>query len=110
MASLTCDFLVIGAGVIGVSIARELRRRHHACVIVIDKEQSPGQHASGRNSGVLHAGVYYKAGTLKARLCVEGNRRMKDYCRAKAIPMNEHGKVIVTRNESEIPTLNELHQ
>lgn len=106
----TYDFLVVGAGVIGISIARELRRRHGARVLVIDKESGSGQHASGRNSGVLHAGVYYKSGTLKARLCIEGNRRMKDYCRAKAIPMNEHGKVIVTRNESEIPTLNELHQ
>ncbi len=106
----TYDFLVVGAGVIGISIARELRRRHGARVLVIDKESGSGQHASGRNSGVLHAGVYYKPGTLKARLCVEGNRRMKDYCRAKGIPMNEHGKVIVTRSESEIPSLRELHQ
>jgi (S)-2-hydroxyglutarate dehydrogenase len=106
----TYDFLVVGTGIIGISIARELRRRHGARVLVIDKESGPGQHASGRNSGVLHAGVYYKSGTLKARLCIEGNRRMKHYCRAKAIPMNEHGKVIVTRNESEIPTLDELHQ
>jgi (S)-2-hydroxyglutarate dehydrogenase len=106
----TYDFLVIGAGIIGISMARELRRRHGARVLVIDKESGPGLHASGRNSGVLHAGVYYKPGTLKARLCVEGNRRMKDYCRAKGIPMNEHGKVIVTRSESEIPSLNELRQ
>ena len=78
MTATTCDFLVVGAGVIGVSIARELRRRHGASVLLIEKESSPGQHASGRNSGVLHAGVYYKAGTLKARLCVEGNRRMRE--------------------------------
>lgn len=63
MATAKCDFLVIGAGVIGVSIARELCRRHRAKVVVIEKETSAGQHASGRNSGVLHAGVYYKAGT-----------------------------------------------
>jgi len=77
MACKTCDFLLIGAGAIGVSIARELRRRHRAKVVVIEKEMSAGQHASGRNSGVLHAGVYYKAGTLKARLCIDGNRKLR---------------------------------
>ena len=109
MALAKCDFLVIGAGVIGVSIARELRRRHGATVVVIEKETSAGQHASGRNSGVLHAGVYYKAGTLKARLCIEGNRRMREYCRMKGIPLNENGKVIVARTAAELPALRELH-
>ena len=94
---------------IGVSIARELRRRHRAKVIVIEKETSAGQHASGRNSGVLHAGVYYKAGTLKARLCIEGNRRMREYCRIKGIPLNDNGKVIVARTAAELPALRELH-
>jgi (S)-2-hydroxyglutarate dehydrogenase len=109
MAVAKCDFLVIGAGVIGVSIARELRRRHRAKVVVIEKEASAGQHASGRNSGVLHAGVYYKAGTLKARLCIEGNRRMREYCRMKGIPLNDNGKVIVARTAAELPALRELH-
>ena len=68
MAEETCDFLIAGAGVIGVAIARELRRRYGGKVIVLEKEPTAGWHASGRNSGVLHAGVYYKAGTLKARL------------------------------------------
>jgi L-2-hydroxyglutarate oxidase len=104
------DFLVIGAGVIGISIARELHRRIGGRVLVIDKESCAGRHASGRNSGVLHAGVYYKPDTLKAKLCVEGNRRMKEYCRVKGIPMNEYGKVIVTRSEAELPTLQELHK
>jgi (S)-2-hydroxyglutarate dehydrogenase len=109
VSATTCDFLVVGAGIIGLSIARELRRRHEARVIVIEKELLPGQHASGRNSGVLHAGVYYKAGTLKARLCVEGNRRMREYCVSKRIPLNDSGKVIVARNEKELPTLQELY-
>ena len=109
MACKTCDFLLIGAGAIGVSIARELRRRHRAKVVVIEKEMSAGQHASGRNSGVLHAGVYYKAGTLKARLCIEGNRRMREYCRMKGIPLNDNGKVIVARTAEELPALRELH-
>lgn len=104
------DFLVVGSGVIGVTIASELRRRHGARVLVIDKEAGGGRHASGRNSGVLHAGVYYKPNTLKARLCVEGNRRMRAYCRAKGIPMNEHGKVIVATKETELPILRELYE
>jgi L-2-hydroxyglutarate oxidase len=103
------DFVVVGAGVIGVSIARELRRRHRARVMVIEKEPSPGLHASGRNSGVLHAGVYYKAGTLKARLCVDGNRRMREYCLLKSIPLNENGKVIVARSPEELQSLRELY-
>ena len=103
------DFLVIGAGVIGVSIARELRRRYGSRVLVIEKESRPARHASGRNSGVLHAGVYYKAGTLKARLCVEGNRRMREYCRAKELPINDKGKVIVARSAAELHSLNELY-
>ena len=104
------DFLVSGGGVIGVSIARELKRRHGGRVAILEKEHASGVHASGRNSGVLHAGVYYKAGTLKARLCVEGNRRMKENCRVNGIPMNEYGKVIVPRSESQLPTLRELYQ
>jgi len=103
------DFLVIGAGVIGVSIARELRRRYASRVLVIEKESSSGRHASGRNSGVLHAGVYYKAGTLKARMCVEGNRRMREYCRLKGIPANDYGKVIVARSAAELPALRDLY-
>jgi L-2-hydroxyglutarate oxidase len=108
MTDKVCDFLVVGAGIIGVSIARELRRRHPARVMVIEKEPLPGQHASGRNSGVLHAGVYYKAGTLKARLCVEGNRLMREYCVTKQIPLNDNGKVIVARSEKELSALREL--
>ncbi|MCK6500594.1 MAG: FAD-dependent oxidoreductase, partial [Nitrospira sp.] len=105
----TCDFLIAGAGVIGVAIARELRRRHGAKVVVLEKEPVAGFHASGRNSGVLHAGVYYKAGTLKAKLCVEGNRRLRAYCHEKAIPLNDYGKVIVARREAELPALRELY-
>jgi L-2-hydroxyglutarate oxidase LhgO len=77
--------------------------------MVMEKEPAPGWHASGRNSGVLHAGVYYKAGTLKARLCVEGNRRMREYCLAKRIPLNQNGKVIVARNPEELQSLRELY-
>ena len=78
-------------------------------MLVIEKESSSGRHASGRNSGVLHAGVYYKAGTLKARMCVEGNRRMREYCRLKGIPANDYGKVIVARSAAELPALRDLY-
>jgi L-2-hydroxyglutarate oxidase LhgO len=104
-----CDFLVVGAGVIGISIARTLRHRFGGRVVVVEKEHQAGWHASGRNSGVLHAGVYYKAGTLKARLCVEGNRRLREYCRSRGIPLNEHGKVIVARTPDDLPPLLDLH-
>jgi L-2-hydroxyglutarate oxidase LhgO len=106
----SCDFLVVGAGVIGISIARQLRRRFGGRVVVIEKEREAGCHASGRNSGVLHAGVYYKAGTLKARLCVEGNRRLREYCHSKGIPLNEYGKVIVARTPADLPPLMELDE
>jgi len=103
------DFLVVGAGIIGVSVALELRRRHGVKVLVIDKEWHAGEHASGRNSGVLHAGVYYKAGSLKARFCVEGNRRLRTYCESKKIPINAAGKVIIAQGEKDVPSLEELH-
>ena len=106
----SCDFLVIGSGILGVCIARELRRRYRSRVLVIDKESSAGMHASGRNSGVLHTGIYYKPDTLKARFCVEGNRRMRAYCISKGLPMNQSGKVIVARTAADLPTLQELHR
>lgn len=106
----TCDVLIVGAGVIGIAIARVLRRRFGGRVLVIEKEQKAGCHASGRNSGVLHAGVYYKAGTLKAKLCVEGNRRLREYCRAHGIPLNEYGKVIVSRTAADLAPLQDLYQ
>jgi len=104
-----CDFLVVGCGVVGLTLALEIKRAFGGRVCVIDKEENAGAHASGRNSGVLHAGIYYNPGTLKARLCVEGNRLLREYCREKGIPA-VHGKVIVARNERELPLLLELEQ
>ena len=83
----TCDFLVIGGGVIGLSIARELKARHtDARVALIEKESSCGAHASGRNSGLLHAGFYYSPDSLKARFTKLGNERMTAYCEQNSIP------------------------
>lgn len=98
----TCDFLIIGGGVIGLSIARELRRRYgDAAVRLIEKEPDVGQHASGRNSGVLHAGFYYTPDSLKARFTRDGNARMRAYCAARGIPVNACGKLVVARNDGE---------
>ena len=82
-----CKFLIVGAGIIGLTVARELLLRGHNNLIILEKEPGPGFHASGRNSGVLHAGIYYSADSLKARFCIEGNRMMKEYCRNKKLPL-----------------------
>ncbi len=106
---ITADFLVIGGGIIGISVARELKRRYSdSSVLLIEKETSCGEHASGRNSGVLHAGFYYTADSLKARFTVEGNRHLSEYCEDKNIPINRCGKLVVASSHSEHAALDEL--
>ncbi len=108
---MTPDFLIIGGGIIGLSVARELRRRNRgARVLVIDKEPRLGAHASGRNSGVLHAGFYYTPESLKARFTREGNARLTDYCIERKLPIRRCGKLVVARDEEELPRLDELHR
>lgn len=88
------DYLIIGAGIIGLAIAREFRNRFPGAeIIVIDKEPDVAYHSSGRNSGVLHAGFYYSADSLKAKFTRDGNRAMKEYCREKNLKLNECQKV-----------------
>ncbi|MCZ6628823.1 MAG: L-2-hydroxyglutarate oxidase [SAR324 cluster bacterium] len=107
----TCDFLVIGGGVIGLNIARELRRKFGgAKVVLIEKETALGLHASGRNSGVLHAGFYYSADSLKAKFTRLGNQALTEYCESKGIPLNKCGKLVVAKNEAELPVLDELYK
>ncbi|MCS7163399.1 MAG: FAD-dependent oxidoreductase, partial [Thermodesulfovibrio sp.] len=101
--------VICGAGITGLSIARELVRNGIIDITIIEKEQTLGKHASGRNSGVLHAGIYYTPDSLKARFCLKGNRLMKQYCKEKGLTLIESGKVIVTKNERELPTLHELY-
>ncbi|HJZ11772.1 MAG TPA: FAD-dependent oxidoreductase, partial [Acidobacteriota bacterium] len=108
MKTLRCHFLIVGAGIIGLTIARELAGRGAKDIIVMEKEEAPGLHASGRNSGILHAGIYYSSDSLKARFCVEGNRSMKKFCRQKSLALYESGKVIVAQDESELQRLYEL--
>jgi (S)-2-hydroxyglutarate dehydrogenase len=103
-----CKFLIVGAGIIGLTVAREILLRGHSDVTILEKEAGPGFHASGRNSGVLHAGIYYSADSLKARFCIEGNRMMKEFCREKNLPLIESGKVIVAPAEHQQSGLHEL--
>jgi (S)-2-hydroxyglutarate dehydrogenase len=103
------DLAVVGAGIVGLAVAREfMRRRPGSKLIVIDKHAAVGYHQTGHNSGVIHSGVYYKPGSLKARLCVEGARLMYEYCDAHAIAYERCGKLIVAVRDDELPRLAEL--
>src|SRR6185369_2257224 len=102
------DILIVGAGIIGLTIARELLRTGHGDIVIIEKEPELGRHASGRNSGVLHAGIYYSPDSLKAKSCLNGNFLMRGYCKEKGLPLLENGKVIVARSAQELPMLDEL--
>lgn len=103
------DFLVIGGGIIGISIARELKRRFPGqSVTLLEKEPDCGLHASGRNSGVIHAGFYYAPDSLKARFTRLGNLALREYCEEKNLPILACGKLVVARNADELPQLDEL--
>jgi len=103
------DLVIVGGGVIGITLALELKRRLPSSrIALLEKEPAVGAHASGRNSGVLHAGFYYTADSLKARFCREGNRDLRAYILDKGLPFNPCGKLVVAQNESELPALDEL--
>jgi (S)-2-hydroxyglutarate dehydrogenase len=107
--ALTADFLIIGGGVIGLNLALQIRRRHSASkIILIEKESYCGKHASGRNSGVLHAGFYYTADSLKARFTREGNTCMTEYCRTRGLRINRCGKLVVAKDPADLAGLEEL--
>jgi L-2-hydroxyglutarate oxidase len=107
--ALTADFLIIGGGVIGLNLALQIRRRHSASkIILIEKEPHCGKHASGRNSGVLHAGFYYTADSLKARFTREGNSCMTEYCRTRGLRINRCGKLVVAKDPADLAGLEEL--
>jgi L-2-hydroxyglutarate oxidase LhgO len=92
----TADFVIIGGGIVGLTIARALRVRYpDASVVVFEKEPRLAAHASGRNSGVIHSGIYYAQGSLKARICAEGGRRLAAYCDEHGLPIKRVGKLII---------------
>jgi len=104
------DVLIIGAGIVGLSVGIALlQARPRLKILVIDKEVGPGQHASGRNSGVLHAGFYYSPNSLKAKFCREGNAELRKLCIENEIPVLESGKVVVARNAEEDARLDLLY-
>lgn len=104
-----CDFLIIGGGIVGISVAHELKRRHRgAKVLVLEKESGHGQHGSTRNSGVLHAGFYYSPDSLKARMTRSGNVEMTEYCRSRKIPVLACGKLVAARNAGDLPAMDTL--
>lgn len=102
------DALVVGAGVIGLAIARALALRGRE-VVVIERERALGLHTSSRNSEVLHAGLYYPPGSAKARLCVEGRRALLRYCEARDVPLRLVGKLVVATRNAQRPALAQLH-
>lgn len=103
------DVVVIGGGIVGLSVAMEItRRRPRIRLMVLEKEDGVARHQSGHNSGVIHSGVYYKPGSLKARLCVEGATAMVGFCQQHDIPCKISGKLIVATSQEEIPRLEEL--
>jgi (S)-2-hydroxyglutarate dehydrogenase len=109
MSQLTFDFVIIGAGIVGLTVASEIVKRYpKATVAILEKESAPGLHASGRNSGVLHCGIYYGSDTLKAKVCAEGARRMVAYAEAEGIAVNRCGKVIIATTEAQLPTVEKL--
>jgi len=103
------DLVVVGAGIVGLAVAREwMARRPADDVVVLERETAPARHQTGHNSGVIHGGVYYTPGSLKARLCVEGARLMYRYCEDNGIPYERSGKLIVALDADELPRLDDL--
>jgi L-2-hydroxyglutarate oxidase LhgO len=105
------DYLIVGAGIIGMSIAYQLKKREPTSTIaIIDKEKEVALHASGRNSGVLHAGFYYSANSLKAKFTREGNALMKKFCKENNIFVKETKKIVVAKDKNQLDGIYELHK
>ena len=106
---ITTDFLIIGAGIVGITIAREIKIRNpRANVCILEKEVDAGLHSSGRNSSVLHSGIYYPSNSLKSQVCSQGAVEMKDYHREHKIPLIECGKILVATNQYDAPQIDTL--
>jgi len=107
----SADLVVVGGGILGLAVARESLSRHPGMTaLVLEKEERIATHQTGHNSGVVHAGIYYAPGSLKARLCVEGSRDLYAYCDERTIPYERCGKLVVATDESELPRLEELER
>lgn len=103
------DFIIIGGGILGMSTAMQLQQRYpDKRILLLEKESGPAQHQTGHNSGVIHAGVYYTPGSLKARFCLEGNRRMKAFCDEHQVKYDVCGKLLVATNDLEMQRMQAL--
>src|SRR5438270_10028333 len=103
------NFVIIGGGIVGLATAYRLGQRSpDAAVTVLEKEDAVGKHQTGNNSGVLHCGLYYKPGSVKARLAVNGIRQMVAFCQENAIPHEVCGKLVVAADASELQRLDDL--
>src|ERR1700689_3321364 len=103
--------VIIGGGIVGLATAYRLTERFpSARVTVLEKEDAVGRHQTGHNSGVLHCGLYYKPGSVKARLAVEGIRQMVAFCEQNSIPHEICGKLVVAADDGEVPRLDALHE
>ncbi len=108
---MTYDVAIIGGGIVGLATARGLLERFPSLSLVIcEKESELATHQTGHNSGVIHSGIYYKPGSYKAKLCVEGARLAVEFCDAHGIKYDRCGKVIVATSQEEIPRLRTLHE
>lgn len=105
------DIAVVGGGIVGLAAARELLLRHRDLkLVIVDKEAEIASHQTGHNSGVIHTGIYYRPGSMKARACVAGHKLVMAYCDERSIPYERCGKVIVALDESELARLNDLFE
>ena len=105
----SCDFLIVGAGIVGLTVAFELKKRYKSSkIVILEKEKKVGVHASGRNSGVLHSGIYYGSDTLKARVCSDGGERMIHFAKEENIDYAQNGKVILATSEDQLPIIDKL--
>jgi L-2-hydroxyglutarate oxidase LhgO len=108
---MNSDYLIIGAGIVGLSIAYSIQKKNpNAKIVILEKEVEIGLHASGRNSGVLHAGFYYSSNTKKAQFTKDGNAKMKAFCKEHNLKLNECGKVVVAKNQKELERLEALYE
>lgn len=111
MKQTNYDIAVIGAGIIGLATAMQLTDKYPSSrVVVLDKEKAIAEHQTGHNSGVIHAGIYYKPGSAKASFCYTGNKELRRFCDKNSVPYKMCGKLVIAINDNEIPMIEELHK
>ena len=111
MPDRSADLLIVGGGIVGLATALEaVTRFPELRLIVLEKENQVAAHQTGHNSGVIHSGLYYRTGSLKAKNCVAGAASMKQFCRDHGIPFEECGKLVVATSDEEVPRLEQLQQ